>query len=361
MIGCFLQTLNRIQSRSTLGIGGFGKRLPVVFKRASLTPSLCVLRSRPRRCFRPSLTLSSLSLHQLECSYDDSRPDHLLYGHLCPRHILAELSTLHSILASTSPSPPTLKGLKVNIIHVKETLESVGDGQGGIQARIWKQLEEGKETFEGGVLKDVHFHLVKRGEILGSSSLTLLIALFGEADKSDLFLRLRILTDQPNAAAWSLKPRSLPSPRRPHQTRPSRSRLICTTPHTHVVALRREPMELVPSLSQNSINPSPRLSHSSCPPSSSRLFSSISLCIPAIQDRFSLHKLQSRLERRLSVHCRRRASRKQEDGSKRTPFGKGRSGRPLQNRSQQETDRTGSLPLTALPRSLGWRASSDLG
>lgn len=56
-------------------------------------------------------------------------------------------------------------------------------------------------------------------------------------------------------------------------------------------------MELVPSLSQNSINPLPILSHSSCPPSSSRLFSSISSCILAIQDRLTLHKLQSRLER----------------------------------------------------------------
>jgi cAMP phosphodiesterase len=30
----------------------------------------------------------------IECSYDDSRPDETLYGHLCPRHLISELQVL---------------------------------------------------------------------------------------------------------------------------------------------------------------------------------------------------------------------------------------------------------------------------
>lgn len=35
----------------------------------------------------------------IECSYDDSQPDAYLFGHLCPRHLIAEMSTLATMTA----------------------------------------------------------------------------------------------------------------------------------------------------------------------------------------------------------------------------------------------------------------------
>lgn len=114
--------------------------------------------------------------HQIECSYDDSRPDHLLYGHLTPRHVLAELAVLHGLLRpstsatpvdpSASSPPPQLKGLKVYIIHVKETLESLAADRGGVRGRVWRELEAGKKSFAGGILRDVEFVVVNKGESL---------------------------------------------------------------------------------------------------------------------------------------------------------------------------------------------------
>ena len=124
---------------------------------------------------------SSLLLLQIECSYDNSRPDELLYGHLCPRHILAELAVLHELLGPTGSIPSglaggtssdeplsaRLRGFKVHIIHVKETLESLAADEGGIHGRVLRELTEGQQSFEHGILSEVEFKLVKRGELLG--------------------------------------------------------------------------------------------------------------------------------------------------------------------------------------------------
>jgi cAMP phosphodiesterase len=127
------------------------------------------------------LTLARLA--QIECSYDNSRPDELLYGHLCPRHVLAELAVLHELLEPTRSRPSgsagaglideplsaRLRGLRVHIIHVKETLEALTTDGGGIRGRVLRELEEGKQFFERGILSEVEFKVVKRGELLSAS------------------------------------------------------------------------------------------------------------------------------------------------------------------------------------------------
>ena len=42
----------------------------------------------------PKIAAGLLSAIFIECSYDDSQPDEMLFGHLNPRHLIAELSTL---------------------------------------------------------------------------------------------------------------------------------------------------------------------------------------------------------------------------------------------------------------------------
>ncbi|ANB12585.1 3',5'-cyclic-nucleotide phosphodiesterase PDE1 [Sugiyamaella lignohabitans] len=51
----------------------------------------------------------------IECSYSNSRPDNILYGHLNPKYLIEELS----YLASCTRSNPSLDTLKIIITHVK--------------------------------------------------------------------------------------------------------------------------------------------------------------------------------------------------------------------------------------------------
>ncbi|WVQ77839.1 hypothetical protein IAR50_007536 [Cryptococcus sp. DSM 104548] len=57
----------------------------------------------------------------LECSYDSSRPAQSMYGHLSPPGVYQELKTLASLVQSKNDREP-LRGLKVFIIHIKESL-----------------------------------------------------------------------------------------------------------------------------------------------------------------------------------------------------------------------------------------------
>lgn len=69
----------------------------------------------------------------IECSYSDEVPDNFLFGHMNPKHLVAELGVLADIvrdkrkqISSTTgekaipPDAAPLKGLKVFVIHIKE-------------------------------------------------------------------------------------------------------------------------------------------------------------------------------------------------------------------------------------------------
>lgn len=59
---------------------------------------------------------SHASSSQIECSYDSSRPNHLMFGHLVPTTLYGELATM----ATLAKRP--LAGMRVFVTHVKESL-----------------------------------------------------------------------------------------------------------------------------------------------------------------------------------------------------------------------------------------------
>ncbi|KAI9665271.1 MAG: 3',5'-cyclic-nucleotide phosphodiesterase pde1 [Trizodia sp. TS-e1964] len=76
----------------------------------------------------------------IECSYDDTRPDSLLFGHLAPRHVVEELKVLASLVRRQARGRP-LEGLPVVIMHMKDTLEG-GAQIGERVARDFRTLEK---------------------------------------------------------------------------------------------------------------------------------------------------------------------------------------------------------------------------
>lgn len=48
----------------------------------------------------------------IECSYDDSQPDNVLFGHLNPKHLIAELQALAHLVAETKASRHLERGVK---------------------------------------------------------------------------------------------------------------------------------------------------------------------------------------------------------------------------------------------------------
>lgn len=73
----------------------------------------------------------------IESSYTSDRPDNLLFGHLTPKHILAELGKL----ADLAGGPQALAGLPVVISHIKYQIK-----QGELpQVTILNELEAGND------------------------------------------------------------------------------------------------------------------------------------------------------------------------------------------------------------------------
>ncbi|KAF2857903.1 hypothetical protein K470DRAFT_260382 [Piedraia hortae CBS 480.64] len=79
--------------------------------------------------------LNSLGGIFIECSYDDSQADAILFGHLCPRHVVAELQTLASFV--TELRTPEQGGNK----RKRSTYESVAqyavNDHGTKRSRSW--------------------------------------------------------------------------------------------------------------------------------------------------------------------------------------------------------------------------------
>lgn len=97
------------------------------------------------RIATPKILAATLSTIFIECSWPSGRPDDLLYGHLNPEHLVAELEVLASELVKArngkakrdsakgdSISPPPLKkqktggaldGLRVYVMHCKDTMD----------------------------------------------------------------------------------------------------------------------------------------------------------------------------------------------------------------------------------------------
>ncbi|KAJ9111703.1 hypothetical protein QFC19_001063 [Naganishia cerealis] len=72
----------------------------------------------------------------IECSYPESRPKHLMFGHLGPSDLLGELEIMASYLPKGTTPP--LQGLSIYIQHVKEPLVP----EEPIKQKITRELEE---------------------------------------------------------------------------------------------------------------------------------------------------------------------------------------------------------------------------
>lgn len=71
----------------------------------------------------PKIASGTLRAIFIECSYDDSVDDNSLYGHLCPRHLVAELQTLATkVLDKQKPSRSSAGGKRK-----RQESESVND------------------------------------------------------------------------------------------------------------------------------------------------------------------------------------------------------------------------------------------
>lgn len=115
---------------------------------------------------------------QIECSYASDRPCHLMFGHLRPQSLYAELVRLSACVSllqafspsassssssSSLPSPLPLAGLKIYIIHVKQPLKPDPSGL-GIMTLIKRELDELEGQARGkGEGLGVEFIMMKRG------------------------------------------------------------------------------------------------------------------------------------------------------------------------------------------------------
>ncbi|WWC69894.1 uncharacterized protein I206_103837 [Kwoniella pini CBS 10737] len=105
----------------------------------------------------------------IECSYDSSRPAHLMFGHLSPPSVYHELQTLAELITTKSEKRP-LEGLKVFIIHIKDALVPHPTGKTARQI-IMSELNELEEKGQLGV----EFVETKRGDRIGEPSFKLYI------------------------------------------------------------------------------------------------------------------------------------------------------------------------------------------
>ncbi|WVF71166.1 hypothetical protein IAT40_005964 [Kwoniella sp. CBS 6097] len=108
----------------------------------------------------------------IECSYDSSRPAHLMFGHLSPPAVYHELRTLASLVSGSGGSSKPLEGLKIFIIHIKDALVPHPTGKTAREI-IMGELDELEAEGQLGV----EFVETKKGDRIGEfRSLPLLLS-----------------------------------------------------------------------------------------------------------------------------------------------------------------------------------------
>ena len=87
------------------------------------------------RYLSQQLTSKTLRAMVLEVSFDNDRPDNLLFGHLTPKWLLQELAVFHGMLDDKSQ----LEQSKIIISHIKYSLKAEEDPR----AKVLQQLQQG--------------------------------------------------------------------------------------------------------------------------------------------------------------------------------------------------------------------------
>jgi cAMP phosphodiesterase len=106
-------------------------------------------------------------LLQIECSYTSDRPADLMFGHLQPQSLHAELRQLASFVKTRTKSEATpLEGLKVYIIHVKQPMD-LDPGSRNCRERIRNQLVAiEKDRCSVGQGTGVSFEMIAKGMLI---------------------------------------------------------------------------------------------------------------------------------------------------------------------------------------------------
>lgn len=86
------------------------------------------------RVAAPLVRAGTLRAIFIECSYPDGRPDHKLYGHLTPAHLVAELGRLAALVDAAAPER-ALGDVTVVVTHIKPALDG-SDTRGRIAAEL---------------------------------------------------------------------------------------------------------------------------------------------------------------------------------------------------------------------------------
>lgn len=95
-------------------------------------PDSVALEPHNQRVWRtaaPKIVAGSLRAIFIECSYNDSVDDAYLYGHLCPRHLIAELRVLAKfVMEARERNSSTPAGSANNSANAKRKWDSQPDG-----------------------------------------------------------------------------------------------------------------------------------------------------------------------------------------------------------------------------------------
>ncbi|WWC89016.1 uncharacterized protein L201_003934 [Kwoniella dendrophila CBS 6074] len=131
----------------------------------------------------------------LECSYDSSRPAHLMFGHLSPPGLYYELQTLAGLVSKSEKRP--LDGLKVFIIHIKASLVPHPTGK-TTREIIMSELKDLEKEGQLGV----EFIETNRGDRIGTllqvpvkASTKRLILTFASGYISDIKFEAQVYTN----------------------------------------------------------------------------------------------------------------------------------------------------------------------
>ncbi|MDU0353503.1 3',5'-cyclic-nucleotide phosphodiesterase [Paraglaciecola aquimarina] len=91
----------------------------------------------------------------IEVSFDNQRPNNLLFGHLTPKWLMTELNQFNSLLATTTDKDTPLQGAQIVISHIKYSLAKGPDPR----IVIKQQLEQANNL-------GIKFILAKQGQRL---------------------------------------------------------------------------------------------------------------------------------------------------------------------------------------------------
>lgn len=106
----------------------------------------------------PRIASGALRAMFIECSYDNSRPDNLLFGHLTPKWLATEMVNLAGKVSNISrvPWPDALRNVSIIVTHIKPSF----DPRVNIRSLLLTQLRQ--NAVQMG-FRTINFRMVQQG------------------------------------------------------------------------------------------------------------------------------------------------------------------------------------------------------